>query len=147
MTPKFFSRQSDSFVLKLLILIVLLLIASTSMAYETEEAVTIAVKSASAKVGEKTAIEVKISPLKEFKISHAYRNRVFELSSFDDGVEFDQKVVTGSLKGDDLMFLISAVPKTAGTHAVNGIIRIGFHYGERVDFKSIPLITTVTGTE
>ena len=125
----------------------MLLVASIGFAADVKDAVVIDVQSASGKVGQPTAIEIRITPQNNFKISKAYRNRVFELSALDDSVEFDGRVIRGSIKDGELLFSVGVTPKTPGDHAINGIIRFGFLADGRVDFKSIPLITTVTGTE
>ena len=118
------------------------------LATETENAVDIQIGTAMAKVGEPTQLEIKITPKTGFKISRAYRNRIFELSAAEDGlVEFDQGLVRGEVEHDALIFAVSVTPQKAGEHPINGIIRFSFHDGHTMDTKSVPLITTVTGTE
>ena len=78
----------------------------------------------------------------------AYRNRVVELSSYDDGVEFEQKVVLGKVEHNDLEFVVGLTPTKPGAHAINGLFRVGYHNNSgRMDMVSLPLIATVTGTE
>ena len=120
-------------------------------AAETEDAVTITVASASAKVGEKAVIVATITPRDGYKIADAYRNRLMSLSSADSGVRFDSEVVRATLKDGTLVFKLQTTPLTAGEHAINGVFRFAYVSSEdgagRLDIKSAPLIATVSGTE
>ena len=74
---------------------------------------TIDVESASAKVGEPTAVIATITPPEGYRITRSYRNRVIELSSYDDGVEFEDEVVLGSIRdGGSVVFDMGVTPTT-----------------------------------
>jgi hypothetical protein len=110
---------------------------------------TLEVEDASAKVGEKTAVEATITPPQGVRLTTVYRHRVIDLSAFDDeGVEFEDQVVIGSLKDDgSLVFDIGVTPTEPGTHPINGLIRVSFVDGNKTESKSVPLMATVTGTQ
>ncbi len=102
----------------------------------------------SGKVGVKTALVAKLTLPDGYQVLDAYRNRVVELSSYDDGVAFEQKVVIGTVKSNALEFVVGVTPTKPGAHAINGVFRVGyFNDGGRMDMVSLPLIATVTGTE
>ena len=103
----------------------------------------------SGKVGEKTALIARLTISKaEYKVLDAYRNRVIELSSIDDGVAFEQKVVIGKVEKNGLVFVVGLTPTKPGPHPINGVFRVGYYNdGGRMDMVSLPLIATVTGTE
>jgi len=121
------------------------------LAADTEDIATVSVEDVSARVGEKAIIVAKITPREGYKIAEAYRNRLTTLSAADDGVEFADKVVRGSMLDGSLVFKIRVTPKTLGAHAINGVLRLGFVSNldgdYHLDIKSVPLIATVTGTE
>ena len=109
---------------------------------------TIDVENASAKVGEPTAVVATIRPPEGFKITKVYRNRVVELSSHDDGVEFEDGVVLGAIQDDgSVVFDVGVTPTKPGPHPINGVIRVSFNSAGRSESKSVPLMATVTGTE
>jgi hypothetical protein len=102
----------------------------------------------SGKVGEKTALVARLTLRDGFKVLDAYRNRVIELSSYDDGVSFERKVVLGEVKNGGLEFVVGLTPTKPGAHPINGLFRVGYHDDAgRMDMVSLPLIATVTGTE
>jgi hypothetical protein len=105
------------------------------------------VENVSGKVGETTALVARLTISNGYKILDAYRNRVIELSSFDDGVDFAQKVVIGKIQNGDLVFVVGLTPTKPGVHPINGVFRVGYHNNDRMDMVSLPLIATVTGTE
>ena len=74
---------------------------------------TIDGENASAKVGAPTAVVATITPPEGYKITKSYRNRVIELSSYDDGVEFEDEVVLGSIRdGGSVVFDMGVTPTT-----------------------------------
>lgn len=102
----------------------------------------------SGKVGVKTALVAELTLPDGYKVLDAYRNRVIELSSYDDGVAFEQKVVIGKVKNNGLEFVVGLTPTKPGAHPINGLFRVGYHNDSgRMDMVSLPLIATVTGTE
>ena len=122
-----------------------------AIAVDTEDAVTVSIEDASAKVGDKTTIVAKITPREGYRLAEDYRNRVSALSAADNEVDFDNKVVRGLIQDGSLVFKIRVTPKTAGTHAINGVLRFGFVNNidgdYHLDIKWAPLTATVTGTE
>lgn len=119
-----------------------------SIGAETGHPFDLSVESASAKVGERTAITATITMHEGFKISDAYNNRIIELSSWDDdAVDFEEEVVLGSVQDGSLVFSVGVIPTKPGAHAINGVFRVGYHNGERMAMVSVPLIATVTGTK
>ncbi len=70
------------------------------------------------------------------------------MSSFDDGVAFERRMVPGTLDEDALVFEVPLHATKAGTHPINGIIRVGYIPGtDAMAMVSLPLIANVTGTE
>jgi len=110
---------------------------------------TLEVESATAKVGEATAVRATLAPPDGMKLSSVYRHRLIELSAYEDrGVEFDQRVVIGTVQDDgSLVFEVDLTPTAPGEHPINGLMRVSFINGNKSESKSIPLIATVTGTE
>jgi hypothetical protein len=83
-----------------------------------------------------------------YRILKGYNNRVIRLSSLDDGVAFDSKVVPASLQDDALVFAVGLRATKPGKHPINGIFRVGYIRGDsELAMISIRLIATVTGTE
>jgi hypothetical protein len=121
------------------------------IAAEAQDAVIVTVEDASAKVGEKAIIVAKIAAREGYKIAEDYRNRVSSLSAEDNEVEFEKKVIRGSMQNGSLVFKIPVTPKKPGTHAINGVLRFGFVNSldgdYHLDIKWMPLVATVTGTE
>ena len=121
------------------------------IAAEVQDAVIVSVEDASAKVGEKATVVAKITAREGYRIAEDYRNRITTLSALDDGVEFENKVVRGSMQDGDLVFKIRVTPKKPGAHAINGVLRFGFINSldgdYHLDIKWTPLVATVTGTE
>lgn len=78
-------------------------------------------------------------------------NRVIELSSEDEGVKFAKRVFRGQLEDNALTFTLDVTPTRPGTHAINGLFRVGYVVHTDTEHKlmqvSIPLISTVVGTE
>ena len=100
------------------------------------------------KVGEKTKLVARLTLPDGYGILDGYRNRVVELSSYDDGVTFERPVVLGTVKNGGLEFVVGVTPTKPGPHPINGVFRVGyFDGGGRMDMVSMPLIATVTGTE
>ena len=102
----------------------------------------------SGKVGEKTKLVARLTLPDGYGVLDAYRNRVSQLSSYDDGVAFEQQVVIGTVKNNALEFVVGLTPTKPGAHAINGVFRVGYFNNDgRMDMVSLPLIATVTGTE
>ncbi len=102
----------------------------------------------SGKVGQKTALVARLTLPEGYGILDTYRNRVGQLSSYDDGVAFEQQVVIGTVKNNALEFVVGLTPTKPGPHPINGVFRVGYFNNDgRMDMVSLPLIATVTGTE
>jgi hypothetical protein len=110
---------------------------------------TLEVESATAKVGEPTAVRATVAPPEGMKLSSAYRHRLIDLSVFEDhGVEFDDEIVIGAVQDDgSLVFEVGLTPTEPGEHPINGLMRVQFINGNKSESKSIPLIAKVIGTE
>ena len=61
---------------------------------------------ASAKVGEPTVLHATLRIRDGYRVLQGYNNRVIELSSFDDGVVFERRVVRGTIQEGGLDFAI-----------------------------------------
>ncbi len=115
--------------------------------------IRVQVQEAVGPVGQPTRIRAQLS------IAEGYRfieplprgNRVIELSSADDGVSFARRVFRGRLQGRDLTFELEVTPTKPGPHPVNGVFRVSYvtDAGDAYHLRhvSLPMITTVTGTE
>ena len=123
------------------------LLVQPILAAEGDHPLDLHIENASAKVGEPTAVVATIVVQDGYKAMSSYRNRIIELSSFDEGVDFDQPVVVGTLEDGELVFNVRVTPTKPGEHPINGVFRVGYHNGEQARMVSIPLMTTVTGTE
>jgi hypothetical protein len=123
------------------------LASDAGIADQREHPLRVVVENAAAKVGEPTAVVAKISVDEGWQIAPSYRNRIIDLSSFDDGVEFEDEVVQGTLEEGRLVFGVAVTPTKPGAHPINGVFRVGYHNGQTMEMISIPLIATVTGTE
>lgn len=111
-------------------------------------AYTVEVSDVSAKVGETTVLVATLRPKDGFKILHAYNNRVGQLSSWDDGVAFEKKVVPAQDENGALVFEIRVRPVTSGTHPINGVFRVGYvEMGSGMSMVSVPLMAKITGTD
>jgi hypothetical protein len=108
---------------------------------------TVSVENVSTKVGEKTVLVAKLTLPDGYQVLDAYRNRLGQLSAYDDGVEFERKVVLGTVENGGLTFVVGVTPTKPGAHPINGVFRVGYHNDELMDMISVPLIATVTGTE
>ncbi len=64
-----------------------------------------------------------------YRILKHYNNRVIELSSFDDGIAFERRVVPATLDEDVLVFEVPLRATKPGRHPINGIIRGGYIHG------------------
>ena len=83
-----------------------------------------------------------------YRILKHYNNRVIQLSSFDDGVAFEQRMAPATLDEDALVFEIPLRATKPGTHPINGVFRVGYIHGtDELSMVSMRLIANVTGTE
>ena len=101
-----------------------------------------------AKVGEPALMRATLKIRDGFRILKHYNNRVIELSSLDDGVAFESKMVRATLEEDSLVFDVPLHATKAGKHPINGVFRVGFIQGtDNMYMVSLHLIANVTGTE
>ena len=124
-------------------------LGGTVWAADTDEAVDITIKDATAKVGEQSFVLARIAPRAGFEIAGNFRNRVGQLSAAENGVQFGDKFVRGTVDGGALLFKVPVIPKREGPNAINGVVRFAFvsesDGQRRLDIKTVPLIATVTG--
>jgi len=124
------------------------LACGASLAADKDDGWALRVENAVAKVGQPAAIHATLEAVNGNKVSRSYRNRLIELSAFDDAVEFEKPVVVGTVADDtSVEFDIGVTPTKPGKHVINGVFRFGFHNDGRISMVSIPLIATVEATE
>jgi hypothetical protein len=121
---------------------------SSAPAAEQPEAYVVEVSDVTAKVGEPAVIRAILKARDGYRILKHYNNRVIQLSSFDDGVAFEQGMVPATLDEETLVFEVPVHATKAGKHPINGIIRVGYIHGtDEMAMVSLRLIANVTGTE
>ncbi len=78
-------------------------------------------------------------------------NRVIELSSGDQSVQFARRVFRGTTEDDAVTFRLLVTPTKPGEHPINGVFRVSYvtEVGDSYHLRhvSLPMITSVTGTE
>jgi hypothetical protein len=132
------------------VLALIALVASAGVRAVAEEpsAYDVQVSDVTARVGEPAVMRATLKARDGYRILKHYNNRVIELSSFDDGVAFERKVVPATLDEDSLVFEVPLHATKAGKHPINGIIRVGYIHGtDEMAMVSLRLIANVTGTE
>ena len=116
--------------------------ADESPAYAVE------VSDLSAKVGEPAVLHATLRIREGYRVLQGYNNRVIELSSFDDGVTFERRVVRGTIQEGGLDFAIGLRATKPGRHPINGYFRVGYiHDPDEFAMVSLRLIASVNGTE
>ena len=116
--------------------------ADESPAYVVE------VSDVSAKVGEPAVLHATLRIREGYRVLQGYNNRVIELSSFDDGVTFERRVVRGTIQEGGLDFAIGLRATKPGRHPINGYFRVGYiHDPDEFAMVSLRLIASVNGTE
>ncbi len=124
-------------------------LAATAVAEEPRaaDAYVFEFSDVTAKVGAPTRMTVTARIRDGYRILKAYKNRVMKLSSFDDGVAFDQETVPAEIKDGALVFEIGLKATKPGKHPINGLVRVGYIHGEgEMSMASQPLIANVTGS-
>jgi hypothetical protein len=132
--------------LGLIALTVLVLSSSRGQGAGPGYPITIDVQNATAKVGERAVIVATITITDGFKVTDSYGHRLSGLSA-DDGVEFERRLVRGSIRNDRIVFLVPVTPTRAGIHAVSGLFRFSYHNGQELDIRAARFEATVTGIE
>jgi hypothetical protein len=116
--------------------------AADELAYDVE------VPDVSAKVGEPAVLHATLRIRDGYRVLQGYNNRVIELSSFDDGVAFERRVVRGTIQEGGLDFAIGVRATKPGRHPINGYFRVGYIHGtDELAMVSLRLIANVNGTE
>jgi len=101
-----------------------------------------------AKVGERAVMVVTARVHDGYRVLHAYNNRIIKLSSYDNGVAFEDKMVKAKAEGSALVFSIPLTATKPGRHPINGLLRVGYIEGEgEFSEVSLPLIANVTGAQ
>ena len=131
------------------ILVLVALVASASIrAIAEEPSGYIMVSDVTAKVGDPAAMRARLRVRDGYRILKAYNNRVIELSSFDDGVVFERRMVPATLDEDALVFAVPLRATKPGRHRINGVFRVGYIHGtDEMAMVSVRLIANVMGTE
>src|SRR5271170_7298423 len=115
---------------------------------EEPAAYAIEVSGVTAKVGEHAVMHATLRVRDGYRILEPYNNRVIQLSSYDDGVVFERKMVPAQLQEGALVFAVGLQATKPGRHPINGIFRVGYiHDPGELSMVSVPLIASVTGTE
>jgi hypothetical protein len=115
---------------------------------EESEAYVVEISDVSAKVGEPAVMVATLKVRDGYRILKSYNNRVISLSSFDDGVTFDRKMVPATVQEEALVFAVGLRATKPGKHPINGIFRVGYIHGtDEFAMVSVRLIANVTGTE
>ena len=106
------------------------------------------VSDVTAKVGEPAVMRATLRMRDGYRVLKHYNNRLIALSSFDDGVVFEEEQVPAELEDDALVFKIPLHASKPGKHPINGVFRVGYIYGtDDMAMVSLRLIANVTGTE
>lgn len=115
---------------------------------EEPSAYVVEVSDVTAKVGDPAVMRATLRVRDGYRILKHYNNRVIELSSFDDGVAFERRMVPATLDEDALVFEVPLRATKPGTHPINGVFRVGYIHGtDELAMVSVRLIANVTGTE
>src|SRR5580658_9600947 len=81
------------------------------------------------KVGDPAVMHATLRVRDGYRILKAYNNRVIALSSFDDGVVFEHKMVPAALEEGALVFEVGLRATKLGKHPINGLFRVGYIHG------------------
>ena len=115
---------------------------------EEPSAYVVEVSDVTAKVGDHAVMLATLRVRDGYRILKAYNNRVIELSSFDDGVVFERRMVPAALEEGALVFEVDLRATKPGKHPINGVFRVGYIHGtDDMSMVSVRLIANVTGTE
>jgi hypothetical protein len=115
---------------------------------EEPEAYVVEISDVTAKVGEPAVMVATLKVRDGYRILRSYNNRVISLSSFDDGVAFDRKMVPATVQEEALVFAVGLRATKPGKHPINGVFRVGYIHGtDEFAMVSVRLIANVTGTE
>ena len=122
--------------------------ASRCAAAQEIPAYVVEVTDVTARVGEPAVMRAILRIRDGYRILKAYNNRVIELSSFDDGVAFERRMVPATVEEGTLVFAIGLRSTKPGKHPINGIFRVGYIQGtDEIAMVSVRLMANVIGTE
>ncbi len=142
------ARTAAIALFRVLVLIALVASAGVRAVAEEPSAYVVEVSDVTAKVGDPAVMRATLRVRDGYRILEAYNNRVIELSSFDDGVVFERRMVPAALEEDALVFAVPLRATKPGKHAINGVFRVGYIHGtDEMAMVSMRLIANVTGTE
>src|SRR5271165_2149244 len=96
------ARTAATAVFRVLVLTGLVVSAGAQAVAEEPSAYVVEVSDVTAKVGEPVVMRATLRIRDGYRILRGYNNRVIELSSFDDGVAFERKIVPATLDEDAL---------------------------------------------
>ena len=123
-------------------------LASERAQADESPAYVVEVPDVSAKVGEPAVLHATLRIREGYRVLESYNNRAIELSSFDDGVAFERRVVRGTIQEGGLDFAIGVRAIKPGRHPINGYFRVGYIHGPgELAMVSLRLIANVNGTE
>ena len=135
-------------VLRILVLVALEASASVRAVAEEPSAYIVEISDVTAKVGDPAVMRARLRVRDGYRILKGYNNRVIELSSFDDGVVFERRMVPATLDEDALVFAVPLRATKPGRHPINGVFRVGYVHGtDEMAMVSVRLIANVVGTE
>jgi hypothetical protein len=100
-----------------------------------------------ARVGEPAVLRATLRPRDGYRVLKTYNNRVMELSSFDDGIAFDRRVVPATIRDEQLEFAIGLRATKPGRHPINGYFRVGYIAADEFAMVSLRLIAAVNASE
>ena len=122
--------------------------AAGAAAADESSAYSVEVSDVAAKVGDHAVMRATLKIRDGYQILKGYNNRVIELSSLDDGVAFERKMVPAQVQDGALVFEVGLRATKPGKHPINGVFRVGYiHSPDDLSMVSLPLIANVTGTE
>ena len=139
-------NRSATSLMRLVALGVITLLLTWAAAAD-DPAYVVEVADVSAKVGEPAVLHATLRPRDGYRVLKSYNNRVMELSSFDEGVTFDRRVVKATIRDEELDFAIELRATKPGRHPINGYFRVGYIAADEFAMVSLRLIANVDATE
>nr|WP_294503990.1 hypothetical protein [uncultured Rhodopila sp.] len=119
-----------------------------TIAAEESAAYVVDVSDVTVKVGEPAVMLATARVRDGYRILTAYNNRVIRLSSYDDGVIFDNDMVPAKVDDRALVFPVGLRAVKPGTHPINGLLRVGYIHGtDEMAMVSMRLIASVTAKD
>jgi hypothetical protein len=146
------NRSTELFIRLIALTVTAVLLAWMAVLGGSEAAVNdppyvVEVADITAKVGEPAILHATLRPRDGYRVLKTYNNRVMELSSFDEGVAFDRRVVPATVKDEQLDFAIGLRATKPGRHPINGYFRVGYIAADEFAMVSLRLIAAVNASE